>query len=181
MSAGRIVMEVHGTAAENNVRLPAEFTMVGKALLNLEAVTRTLDPKFDPSASIRRHAVGLLNRRLRQRSSSGNFYNALLETSEFAQRLPERLNRILDRISNNEFNISVDAIDEDQLIRGIQKIANRITMGLILVALIIGAALIMHVPTSFTLFGYPGLAILLFMGAAIGGIALMVSILKSDR
>jgi hypothetical protein len=38
----------------------------------------------------------------------------------------------------------------------------------------------MDVPTSFHLFGYPGIAILLFLGAAIGGLALVLTILVTD-
>jgi ubiquinone biosynthesis protein len=74
----------------------------------------------------------------------------------------------------------VDAIDEDLLIEGLQKIANRITMGLILAALIVGAALLMQVQTHFRILGYPGLAILCFLAAAAGGLALVVSIVRSD-
>jgi hypothetical protein len=63
---------------------------------------------------------------------------------------------------------------------GMQKVANRIALGLVLAALIVGAALLMDVPTSFELFGYPGLAILLFLAAAAGGFALVITILVSD-
>jgi hypothetical protein len=59
-------------------------------------------------------------------------------------------------------------------------VANRITLGLVLAALIVGAALLMRVETSFRIFGYPGLAILLFLAAAVGGFGLVVAILASD-
>ncbi|MGE5795417.1 MAG: AarF/ABC1/UbiB kinase family protein, partial [Ignavibacteria bacterium] len=62
----------------------------------------------------------------------------------------------------------------------LQKIANRITIGLILASLIIGAALMMQVRTEFMILGYPGLAIIFFVMAAIGGFALVFNILK-DR
>ena len=39
----------------------------------------------------------------------------------------------------------------------------------------------MQVPTTFRILGYPGLAILFFLAAAFGGVALVVSILASDR
>jgi ubiquinone biosynthesis protein len=52
---------------------------------------------------------------------------------------------------------------------------------LILAALIVGAALLMQVPTSFRILGYPGLAILFFLAAALGGVVLVVGILASDR
>jgi hypothetical protein len=61
-----------------------------------------------------------------------------------------------------------------------QKIAKRITVGLLLAALIVGAALLMRVETSFRLFGYPGFAILCFIAAAGGGFWLAFSILLTD-
>lgn len=96
-------------------------------------------------------------------------------------RLPARLNKILDALSDNQFKVSVDAIDERTLIEGFQKVANRITMGLVLAALIVGAAMLMRVETSFRIWGYPGFAIIFFLVAAGGGIALLVNILFYDK
>jgi hypothetical protein len=50
----------------------------------------------------------------------------------------------------------------------------------VLAALIVGAALLMRVPTSFQLFGYPGLAMICFLAAAVGGLWLVVSIVWQD-
>ena len=75
----------------------------------------------------------------------------------------------------------METIDEDIIIEGLQKVANRITLGLILAALIVGAALLMRVETSFRIFGYPGFAILCFMGVGGGGLFLIIRILMNDR
>lgn len=83
--------------------------------------------------------------------------------------------------TNNELKLHVDAIDENVLIEGLQKIANRIALGLLLAALIVGAALLIQVPTSFRILGYPGLAILFFFAAAVRGLALIATILIYDR
>ena len=66
------------------------------------------------------------------------------------------------------------------LLDGFQKVANRIAAGLVLAALIIGAALLMQVRTKFELFGYPGLAILCFIFAAVGAIWLLFDIFFRD-
>jgi ubiquinone biosynthesis protein len=58
---------------------------------------------------------------------------------------------------------------------------NRITLGLLLASLIIGAAMLMRVETQFRLFGYPGFAMLFFLVAAAGGLWLALNILSSDR
>jgi ubiquinone biosynthesis protein len=178
---GRIVFEMVRTSAECGIRLPHDLTLLGKTLLNLDEVARTLAPDFRPNASIRRNAGRILQRRLLKSVSPGNVFSSLLEMKELFERLPGRLNRILDRIAANELEVKVDAIDEATLTAGFQKVANRITLGLLLAALIVGASLLMQVPTSFQLLGYPGLAIVLFLLAAAGGIALALAILLGDR
>jgi ubiquinone biosynthesis protein len=67
------------------------------------------------------------------------------------------------------------------VIDGLQKVANRITLGLLLAALVVGAAMLMRVETTFRLFGYPGLAMLFFLAAAGGAAWLGFSILSSDK
>ena len=72
-------------------------------------------------------------------------------------------------------------IDEGAVIDGLQRVANPIALGLVLAALIVAAAVIMQVPTSFRLFGYPGLAMILFITAAGGGAMLAAQIVAHDR
>ena len=97
------------------------------------------------------------------------------------EKLPGRINKLLDTVANNELSIKVDAIDEEHLMEGLQKVANRITLGLVLASLIVGAALLMRVDTTFKIFGYPGLAIICFLAAAAGGVMLVVNIIFYDE
>jgi ubiquinone biosynthesis protein len=181
IQVGRVVLEITQASGESGLRVPSELTMLGKTLLNLDLVGRTLDPQFDPNACIRRNGAKMLQERLWKALSPGNLFGNILELKDLLVRLPGRVNQILDVISHNGLKVKVDAIDELVLIEGMQKVANRITIGLILAALIVGAALLMRIDTSFRLFGYPGLAILCFMGAAGGGLLLIINILLHDR
>ncbi|HMA19065.1 MAG TPA: AarF/ABC1/UbiB kinase family protein, partial [Thermoanaerobaculia bacterium] len=181
IQVGRVVLEVTRVSADAGMRLPPELTMLGKTLLNLDEIGRTLDPGFDPNASVRRNAADLMRKRMTKSASPGNLFASLLEAKDFAQKLPGRVNKVLDILAKNELRLDVDAVDERLLIAGLNKIANRIALGVILAALIVGAALLMQVRTTFQILGYPGLAILLFLAAAFGGIWLVVSILVHDR
>ena len=155
--------------------------MLGKTLLNLDLVGRTLAPDFDPNESIRRNAGEILKERTWKSLRSGTFFTALLETKELVEKLPMRLNQFLELIASNKLRLEIDAVDEDLLMAGMQKVANRITVGLILAALIVGAALLMRVQTNFRIFGYPGVAIIFFLAASAGAVVLVISILRSDR
>lgn len=178
---GRVVLQVTRVAGASGVRLPPELTLLGKTLLNLDGIGRVLDPGFRPNEAIRRHASELMSRRMGREASLSQLLSMLIDAKEFVRELPGRLNRTLDLIADNRLRVHVDAIDERELIVGLQKIANRITTGLVLAALIVAAALMMRVETSFRLFGYPGLAMLCFLAASAGGFWLVWNVLWGDR
>jgi len=181
LQVGRVVMALSRLSAECGIRVPPELTLLGKALMSLDEVGRALDPSFDPNESIRRQAGTLTQKRMRKSISPGALLEAAVEMKDFVQRLPGRVNRILDTVASNQLEVKVDAIDEQTLMEGFQKVANRITVGLVLAALIVGAALLMKVETSFRILGYPGLAMLCFVAAAGMGFTLVLSIVLADR
>jgi ubiquinone biosynthesis protein len=180
-NAGKVTLEITRISADCWFRLPPEFTMFAKALLNLDRVVYTLDSTFDPNAIIRERANEILQRNILRSISPNNLLSGVVDLKEFAETFPRRVNKILDAIGNNEVRIGVDAIDEKVVVEGLQKVANRITMGLVVAALIVGAALLMRVETSFRIFGYPGLAMILFLLAAAAGASLIFSILFYDE
>jgi ubiquinone biosynthesis protein len=179
VDSGTLVMDLNGLAMQTGLRLPPELAMLGKALLNLDQIARILDPGFDPSACVRDHADEVL--RGRMRPSKERLISAALEAREFMEELPGRVNRVMDAVSNGEFTLNVDAIDEKELLRGLHHMANRITSGLLLAALIVGAAMLTRVETSSKLFGYPALAIVCFLLAAGGAIVLFATIVFDGR
>lgn len=182
IAVGRVILEVLHATSASGFRFPAELTMLGKCLLNLDEIGRRLDPDFDPNAAIRRNASKLFGQRLRKEMSSVNFFEMLIDSKELIENLPRKVGRIADSMADNEFRVNVDAIDEQYLMTGLQKIANRLTLGFILGALIVGAALLMQVQTpQFTIFGYPGIAIIFFFIAALGGLLLAAAILLHDE
>src|SRR5713226_5780964 len=181
LDAGHVALEITRISADCWFRLPTEFTLIAKALLNLDRVVYTLAPHFNPNEVIRDDATGILTRRIVRSIEPGSVLTRVIEVKEFVERLPTRVNKILDAIGNNELKIGVDAIDERVVLDGLQKVANRITLGLVLAALIVGAALLMRVDTPFRIFGYPGLPMIFFMLAAIAGLILAASIVFYDK
>ena len=181
IDAGQVVLRIQRIAADTWFRLPPEFTMIAKTLMNLDRVVYILAPNFDPNAIIKEEATSLILHKLVKSVEPGQVMSGVLEVKEFVERFPARINKILDAIGNNELKIGVDAIDERVVLDGLQKVANRITIGLVLAALIVGAALLMRVETSFRLFGYPGLPMIFFLLAAIGALVLIFNILLYDK
>ena len=177
---GRVFLDLTQLINNNAMRAPSELTMLGKALLNLDQVARALDPTLDVNEAIRRNGVELMTRRMKKTATSGGVLAAVLETKEFAQKLPGRVNRVLDALAASELKLKVD-IDDGAIIDGLQKVANRITLGLILAATIVSAAMVLRVDSTFRILGYPGLAMILFALAAVGTTYLAIQIIRHDR
>lgn len=178
---GRVFLELSQAINDNAMRAPAELTILGKTLLNLDEVARALDPELDVNEAIRRNGVELMTRRVKNAVTSGGVLSAVLEAKEFAEKLPGRVNRVLDALAASELKLKVEVIDDGAIIDGLQKVANRITHGLILAAMIVAAAMVMRVDTTFRILGYPGLAMILFALAAIGTSYLALQIVRHDR
>jgi ubiquinone biosynthesis protein len=180
LNVGRVILEIGRAGARHGLMMAPDLALLGKTLLNLDEIGRVLDPDLDVNGLMRDHAVALMRRRLWQAVRPSNVWPAVMEAREFAERLPARINRILEALARNDLRLNVEMIDHGSIIEGLQKVANRIALGLVLAALIVGAAMLMQVPTRFAILGYPGLAMLLFLAAAGGGLWLAWTIIASD-
>ena len=179
MQAGRVLVELSRVSGARGLRPPPEMSLVGKALLNLDRTTSHLDPAFAPAEAIRDNVQSILRSGLV--ASPGDLITAALDAREFTTQLPRRANRIMDSVADGELRIRVDAMDEERLHTVLQRIANRMTLGVVIAATILGASLLMQVPTDHRILGYPAVAIVLFTLAILGGIALTGWIVVTDR
>ncbi len=181
MQTGRLLIQLNRLAAENRIHIPVEVNILGKILLNMDQIVAVLDPDFDLRAAIRKHVNTIMREKMMEELKPENFFTVVLEAKKLIEHLPERLNKISANLASNRFKIDVEAIDEQRVTDGFQKVANRITLGLIIAAMIIGAAMLMQIPTDFTIFGYPGLAMIFFLLAAAGAIFLSYIIIFKDE
>lgn len=179
VAVGAVLVDLSRLSGAHGLRPPAEMSMVGKALLNLDRTTSHLDPGFSPAEAIRENVSDIFRAGLT--TSTGGVVAAAIESKTFLERLPKRANRIMDSLADGEFRLKVDAIDEQRLHTVIQRVANRVTLGIIIAATIVGAAMMMRVPSEWTVLGYPGLAMLFFCFAVCAGIAMAVWIVTTDR
>lgn len=176
-----LLIQMNRVAAEHGIKLAVELNIFGKILMQLDQIVAVLAPEYDLQKSIEENVEKMMQKKMLQDLKPENFLSQLIETKKLAEKLPERLNTITERLANNEFEIKIDAIDEKRLTDGFQKVANRISIGLVIAALIIGAALLMRVPTTFVILGYPGLAMIFFLAAALFGIWLVLKMILNDE
>ncbi|GAB3365545.1 AarF/UbiB family protein [Lysobacter rhizosphaerae] len=180
-SESRLLFDIVRISTACGLRSPSELSLLGKTLAHLETVCRALDPRMDMKDVVDGHLDRVMGERLRRSLAPHRVASELMDLQTLTREAPRKLSDMLSLLADNRFQIRVTGLEESRLMENMQKIANRITTGLIVAALIIAAAMIMRIETAYRLFGYPALALVLFVVAAALGISIVVSALLRDR
>lgn len=173
INIGQLIFTVIGVANANDLKSPAELTMLAKTLLHLDGITRKLDPDYNPQSVIRDYAEELIAQKLKQKFHPRNFYPAMLDLNQLALDLPRRAREIVDLTAGGKLTIGIKLAQAEELLSGMHKIANRITIGVVIAALLVSSSLMMRV--------YPGMAVTGYLLASIAAFYLIVSTFIRDR
>ena len=173
INTGQLIFNVISIGNNNGLQAPPEMAMLAKTLLHLDAITRRLDDDFDPQRVIRDYAEQLMTQKLQQKFNPRNFYAALLDLNQLVLDLPHRAREIIDLTAAGRLTFGVKFVQAEEFLAGIHKIANRITVGVIVAAIVIASALMMRTQPALAMTGY--------IGATIIGLYLVISTLLHDR
>ncbi|HYC50287.1 MAG TPA: hypothetical protein VEB19_04170, partial [Gemmatimonadaceae bacterium] len=173
LQAGKVLYDVINISYQHGLRMPAELTLLAKALFNLDAVTRALDPLFSPIDAIRDYANQLATERARKDFSPRRLMQMATESTDFLAALPHRLEIITQKLAAGQFETKLEVPQLLVVMGGLQKVANRIFTGLVLAAIVIASAMLLD---TWRTLGTVG-----FIFAGVLGMWMVISILLSDR
>jgi predicted unusual protein kinase regulating ubiquinone biosynthesis (AarF/ABC1/UbiB family) len=173
INTGQLMFHVISIANNNELEIAPELAMLAKTLLHLDAITKKLDRDYDPQQVIRDYAEQLMGQKLAQKFNPRNFYPALLDLNQLVLDLPHRAREIVDLTAAGRLTFGVKLTQAEELIGGIHKIANRITVGVVIAALLVSSSLMMRI--------YPNLAVIGYVLASIAAFCLIISTLLRDR
>ncbi|MEO8933294.1 MAG: AarF/UbiB family protein [Xanthomarina sp.] len=181
LKTGRTIIEINQMAAKQAIHIPVELNVLGKILLNMDQIVAYLTPEYDLNQTVKQYVHELMQKRMKDDLKPGNLLELFLEMKDLTEHLPFRINKFTENLAENKIRFKVDTIDEARFTGAFQKVANRITAGLIIAALIMGAALLARIPSTWNIGGYPAFAFILFIIAAIMGMYLLYQILFKDE
>jgi predicted unusual protein kinase regulating ubiquinone biosynthesis (AarF/ABC1/UbiB family) len=173
LQAGKVLYDVINISYQHGLRMPAELTLLAKALFNLDAVTRALDPLFSPIDAIRDYSNQLATERARKDFSPRRLMQMATQSTDFLAALPHRLEVITQKLAAGQFETKLEVPQLLILMNGLQKVANRIFTGLVLAAIVIASALLLDTWRTLGTIG--------FIIAGVLGMWMVVSIMLSDR
>lgn len=163
---------------ENDLVLPADVAGLIKVFLTLEGLGRRLDPSFSLDAHVEPLARRMM---LEMRSPRRIVARNWRDLRRLAIALPRDLRKVVQRLRRTGFKIELDLQRLEVFGRQLDRSANRITVGLITSALIVGTSIAMTIDTGPTVFGLPVLGFFGFGTSFAIGLMLLWSILRSGN
>jgi ubiquinone biosynthesis protein len=173
-----VLHDVLSLVRDNGLYLPTDVSSLLRVLMLLDGVGRELDPDFDLTSHVRPFAERLVRDR-------GSWRRALVRQARDIGALvsdaPRDLREILSKARRGRFRLDLDMKRLDEFAIRLDHSANRMTMGLVTSALIVGTSIALTTTGGPRLLGLPAFALLGFTCSTLLGIGVVVSIWRSGR
>lgn len=179
LNLGMMLSELVAILRLHRLSLPADLALLVKAFIALEGMGRELDPDFNMAAE----AMPLLEKAVRARYSPTAMirrsWETVSEALSLATGLPQDLSRLLRAARRGRIEIHIDVTHLKRVGNQLESATNRLVVGIVVAALIIGSSIVMTIPGGPSLLGLPFFGLLGFVGAVLGSLWLLVSISRS--
>ncbi len=176
---GAMLSDLVAILRQHQLALPPDLSLLIKAFISLEGMGRELDPDFDMAGA----AMPLLEQALRARYAPTALlqrgWRGVSEALSLVAGLPQEISRLLRAARRGRLEIHIDIAHLTRVGNQLDNAVSRLTVGIVIAALIIGSSIVMTVPGGPTWLGLPFFGLLGFVGAVIGSIWLLLSIWRT--
>ncbi|MGB2714213.1 MAG: AarF/UbiB family protein [Vicinamibacterales bacterium] len=181
LSLGTVLSSITDAMSRHRLKLPADLLLLIKAVSTIEGIGRDLDPSF----KMVEHAAPLVEYLLRQKHTPAAVAYRTADVGHEAlsalRALPRDLADITRKARTDGLRIQFIHRNLDYFIREMDRSSNRLSFAIVIAAIVIGSAVVMHAAASSSLSGYPSLGLAGFVVAGVLGIGLAIGILRSGR
>jgi ubiquinone biosynthesis protein len=178
---GEMLAEVTAVLREHGLALPADLALLIKAFVSLEAMGRALDPGLHMAQEALPLLRGTLRERVRPRVLAQRVGHAARQALATLERLPHDLQQLLRRARRGQLHVGIELAHLKRVGDQIDRASTRLTLALVVAALIIGSSIVMTVGGGPLLFGLPAFGLVGWAAAVAGGLWLLVSIRRDHR
>ncbi len=181
LELGRAMLKLLYIFSQHGIPLSRDYSLMAKAILSIEEVGIMLDPQFD----LRVHTKSVVRELYRERNNPRTIYrrsrSLIQSTLSSLQNLPAELHRLVRRLEHDDLTVKLQHQGLQAHDDAMKVAANRITLGVIIGALIIGSSLVVTTGIQPHLFGYPALGIIGYLLSGVLGLYVVWSIIRQGH
>lgn len=178
---GLMLGDVTSLLRQYGLTLPADLALMIKTFLTLEGMGRQLDPDFDMASAARPYLERAMRQRYAPTAVLRRGRRSLLDALDLAGELPRDLRRLVQAARRGRMQLKVETPALKGFGDQVNRAANRLTIGIVTAALIIGSSIVMNSVGGSASRWLLALGVGGFVGAGLCGVWILISILRSGR
>ncbi len=178
---GRFLMDMTHTIRTHQLHLPPNLAIMIKALMTAEGLARQLYPRLNIVAEIEPLVRRVAAQRYRPKVLWREFTGGFSRLMDFQGELPKKFSQIVQKINQGELHIRFKHENLDEFEDTLESVSNRLTLAIIIAAMIIGSSMIITTGVEPFLFGYPALGVIGYLISGVLGLWLVFTILRGRR
>ena len=181
LDTGSVFADVTRVARDNGALLPREFVLLARSFVMVTSTAKELDPKFDLAGAMEPYARKLFFEKLSPRGALKSIGLGAYNLGRLVHKLPRQVADIIRKMDAGTWQILFKHEGLENLLGEMDRVSNRISVSIILGAIIIGSSLILHAKLGPTLFELPIFGLVGFLIAGLLGLWLVWDVLRSGR
>lgn len=177
----QMMEEIFKACRKNNIAIPADLVMMAKGLVTIEGLVARLAPEINimdlalPYA--RRYILSKRNIKQDLTRQLENFYTL----TKSGAKLPVRLLELINGALAGKIRVQMEHTNLDEALNKLNKMVNRLVFGLVLSSLVVGSSIVINANVGPKIYGISVFGLVGFLGAAVMGTWLLISILYSGK
>lgn len=173
--------DITSLMAKYKVYFKEDYYLLVKALITVEGVGKHLDPHFNASEAIKPTIARFYREQMALKTLLSRMGEMPREVLDFFSDFPEKSKKLLNLLTEGKFKVEFEHIGLEALEESIEKSANRLSIAIIIAAVLIGSALLLLAKTPPLIFEIPILGLAGFTVALVMSFILILSIFKKGR
>jgi ubiquinone biosynthesis protein len=145
LKVAALLNDVYSIMRRHHLHLPSNLALLLKTVIMIEGLGVNIDPDFHLTNSLTPYTERLVLRQYSPFSWARSFGRASLDLAKLGVEMPQHLRRIVSAAENGNLQIGVRPEGFDPVIDRLERIANRIVLGVIAAAFINGLAVLVSV------------------------------------
>jgi len=163
------------------IRLPGEYFLIMKTLLQIDALGRKLYPDFNVTSTAKPFVYRWFLQRFQPKQSLRNL-SVLIDDLQYSLRIvTTEMGTFARRLGFGKFRIPLYHENLDRAVSELDRTGNRMSFAIIIAALLLASSILVQANVGPLIRGYPVVGLLGFLIAAVMGLWLLVGIIKSGK
>ncbi len=180
--AREMMEDVMPIAFRHNLRLPSDLWLLGKTMGMMEGVGLKLVPDFDIFAASEPYVRRFMWHLVYPSVWGPSLLRGIDDWAELMRMIPRVGSQVLSRVERGEMEVRISHEGLNQALARLDQLANRLSLSVLLAALIVGLALLVPVFNVTEQWSLARIVVILgFVGVSLLGLWLVFSIWRSSR